>query len=226
MAVESFRHLRDSLRREPVNWILLGTALVLPGAVLLGIPRSSHAADPLRSAARGAFVFSSAWVALYVGQFVIGVHAGVFAGSEDTCGEAHRSLRRLWAAMIFAFSVMGLSRALLPAEAVARAWGILFGGFLVLTGNRYPQLRVPSPFGVTLQPGGFSDRSSWSEPTWRKVQRFGGRFYVLSGIVTIAGALLVPTDLLGEYGSLWCLTAFAAPSVYVLVLSLREKAAV
>lgn len=220
MANESFRCLRDSLRREPVVWVLLGTSLLIPGAVLLWTPHGVVEPDKLRSAAGLAIFSSSLWTIVFVSHFVFGVEAAAFAGSEERCREVHRALRTLWAAAAVALSAVALSQAFLPAEIAARGWGLLTGGFLILTGNRFPQLRVPSPFGVNLR-WGRSNLLPMNEPTWRRVQRFGGRCYVLSGIATIVGSLLLPVKVLGNYGLLWLVAFPLVPVTYAVILVKR-----
>ncbi|MBR1743797.1 MAG: SdpI family protein, partial [Lachnospiraceae bacterium] len=96
---------------------------------------------------------------------------------------------------------------------------ILMGLLFIILGNFMPKTRTNSIIGV---------RISWSmynDTTWQKSNRFGGIALILTGILTILTAAILPNSLLSTVLSLLYLTAATTVIlIYAHGIYKKEKA--
>jgi uncharacterized membrane protein len=119
-------------------------------------------------------------------------------------------------------NVLALGLVLLQGVALGAALGapfevgrLVLGGVGVLflaLGNYLPRLRSNWWMGI---------RTPWTldnEDVWRRTHRLGGRTFVIGGLVSLLGAVLLPMEVAGVVGLIALTCAAVVPVVYSYVV--------
>lgn len=219
---------RNTQRVQPWQWVVFAAVVALPVVVALAALPTMPEQVVMHWGVNGKpDRWGSPWTVLLMPAFGL-LLAGLMValtlglGADDDSGRTERHLFRatllsalMWGAMSLALVAQVSGRVRLPARLDFDTIMFIGGGTMIaVLGNAMSVAPPNSLFGVRVP------HADQSADVWRRTQLFGGRLLILTGVVTIISALVLPSTV-----TFWILMALLILSSFLSSVHAKRIAA-